>query len=162
MAVEFTRVVLAILLAHAAFGQVFDVASIKPSAGERNDFRIYPGGRLRILGWSLDQIMREAYGLEPYQIAGGPSWMATAHFDVEAKSEGDSTKEQVLAMLRTLLADRFHLRFRREAKEHNVYTLLVAAGGYKLDFPDRHRECRQSVVLRAADGAGCSLFTPGS
>lgn len=114
--------------------QAFDVASVKP-AGPANrgaDFRIYPGGRLRITNLNLDVIVREAYAVKHYQIAGGPAWLKTDDFDIDAKAEGDPSRPQMMAMLQTLLADRFKLKVHRETQEGNVYALVAAKGGPKL------------------------------
>jgi uncharacterized protein (TIGR03435 family) len=47
-------------------------------------------------------------------------------------------------MLRTLLADRFHLSIRRETKEMPVYELVAARNGPKLQGADQ--ECAASVT----------------
>jgi uncharacterized protein (TIGR03435 family) len=73
--------------------------------------------------------------VERYQIAGGPVWLNTDSYDIEAKAEGEPNKEQMLTMLRALLADRFSLKVHRESKEGNVYALTVAKGGHKLKPP---------------------------
>jgi uncharacterized protein (TIGR03435 family) len=132
------------LVAATAFGQTsspaFDVASVKPGTCARGaDFRVLPGGRLHITCLTIDVILREAYGLEHYQISGGPTWLHTDDFDIEAKAEGEPTKAQMMAMLQTLLEDRFQLKVRREQKEQNVYALSVANGGHKLKPPTGER-----------------------
>ncbi|HWC99597.1 MAG TPA: TIGR03435 family protein [Candidatus Sulfopaludibacter sp.] len=123
------------------FGQTtktpsFDVASVKPvtsAAGDRQpiDFRVQPGGRLTITNLRLKVIIREAFGVKDYQIAGGPAWMDTDRFDIAAKAEGDPTRQQMMTMLQALLADRFHLMVHRETKEGNIYALAVAKNGPK-------------------------------
>ncbi|MGD0869590.1 MAG: TIGR03435 family protein [Bryobacteraceae bacterium] len=141
------RAVLAILVASAAFGQtapappVFEVASVKPASQPQQglDFRVYPGGRLHITNLTLNVILQQAYDVKGYQMAGGPAWMDTDRFDVEAKAEGDPTKAQIMAMLQALLADRFQLKVRRESREGNVYALVVAKGGPKLKPPTGDR-----------------------
>jgi uncharacterized protein (TIGR03435 family) len=87
----------------------------------------------------VNLILRQAYGLEHYQIGGGPVWLSTDDFDIEAKSEGDATREQMMVMLQALLADRFQLKVRRETKEENVYAVVVAKGGHKLKPPTGDR-----------------------
>jgi uncharacterized protein (TIGR03435 family) len=132
------RILFAIPLAAALFAQtprMFDVASVKPAAGRSVDFRVLPGGRLHISCLTLNEILRQAYAVERYQIAGGPAWLDTDSYDIEAKAEGEPTKEQMLTMVQALLADRFSLRIHRESKEGNVYALTVAKGGHKLTPP---------------------------
>lgn len=140
------RNILAVLLTGAALAQTapqtFDVASVKPAAGGGRvslEFRILPGGRLHITGLTVNVILRQAYGLEHYQIAGGPAWLNTDGFDIEAKVEGEPTREQILAMLRALLADRFQLKVHREQREGNVYALVANKGGHKLQPPTGDR-----------------------
>jgi uncharacterized protein (TIGR03435 family) len=118
------RLVLALLTAGIALPQTpprsFEVASVKPAAGGNLDYRILPGGRLHIANLTVNVIVREAYGLQTYEIAGGPARFDTDRFDIEAKAEGQPTKEQMLAMLRALLADRFQPKVRREFRDGNV------------------------------------------
>ena len=42
-------------------------------------------------------------------LVGGPNWVTTDRFDIDAKTEGSVTHEQGLEMLRNLLAERFKL-----------------------------------------------------
>ena len=137
------RTVFAILVAGAAFAQTappaFDVASVKAALGRVVDFRILPGGRLHITALTVNAILRQAYGLERYQITGGPAWLDTDGFDIEAKAEGEIAKERILAMLQALLADRFQLKVHREQREGNVYALVLAKGGHKLNPPTGDR-----------------------
>ena len=126
--------VFAICLCGAAFGQSFEVASVKPSDPRQSavDFVISPGGRLRVTNLTLADMIREAYRVKHYQIFGGPAWMQTARFHVDAKAAGEPTRDQMLDMLRTLLEERFQLRARRETREGSIFELVVAKGGPKL------------------------------
>jgi uncharacterized protein (TIGR03435 family) len=140
------------------FGQTappaFDVASIKPSNSPILDFRIQPGGRLEVLGQTLNVIIRQAFNVKYYQIAGGPSWIDVDRFDIVAKAEGEPNRETVLAMLRTLLADRFKLQTRRESREGNVYNLVVAKNGPKLNPPTGDRSYIRTLRLTPLDQKG--------
>jgi uncharacterized protein (TIGR03435 family) len=113
----------------------FEVASVKPvgaESGRGRDFRVYPGGRLSITNLPLKLILQEAYSVKQYQLSGGPAWIETDRFDIEAKAEGEPSRAQMMTMLQTLLADRFALKVHRESREGNVYALVVAKGGPKL------------------------------
>ncbi|MDR3703016.1 MAG: TIGR03435 family protein [Candidatus Sulfopaludibacter sp.] len=110
----------------------FDVASVKPATRGGSDFRTYPGGRLHIANLPLDVIIRQAYAVKHYQLTGGPSWLHTDEFDIEAKAVGEPSRAQMMAMLQTLLADRFQLKVHRETREQNIYALTVAKNGPKL------------------------------
>ena len=124
----------------------YEAATIKPSKGPG------PGGRIGLWAapdgfsaWfiTLQQMISIAYGVERFQIPGGPSWLPSERFDIEAKMDAAtadalaklSQDQRVLAqqqMLQALLADRFQLTAHRETKELTIYTLVIAKGGPKL------------------------------
>jgi uncharacterized protein (TIGR03435 family) len=134
--------VLAFVALSRAQGQegapVFEVASVKfATTGQYGvDFRVYPGGRLSVRDMGLGQIILRAFQIKRYQLSGGPVWLwdygLEACYDIEAKAAADASREQVMAMLRTLLAERFRLKTHREAHEGTVYSLEVGKGGPKL------------------------------
>ena len=116
----------------------FDVATIKPSAVDNGDFavRALPGGTLICTGVTLKMLIMEAYDVKAFQISGGPSWVGTARWDLEAKVErafrDDFPLAQERLMLRALLEDRFQLKVLSETKEMPVFALVVATAGSKL------------------------------
>jgi uncharacterized protein (TIGR03435 family) len=89
-----------------------------------------------------------AYEVESYQISGGPAWMDSDRFDINAKAEGETapSKEQLRQMLQRLLADRFHLQFHREKRQRPAYTLMLAKSGPKLK---ESRAADSSMSLRS-------------
>lgn len=113
----------------------FEVASIKlnSGAGARSLTQPLPGGRLRVENQSLRALIRAAYQIQGFQISGGPSWIASDRYDIEAKSEGNPPLTEVVGpMLRTLLEDRFKLKAHREVRELPVLALSVTKAGLKL------------------------------
>jgi uncharacterized protein (TIGR03435 family) len=58
--------------------------------------------------------------------------MDSQHFDMEAKTEGAHTREQLLLMLQPALADRFKLALHRETKQLPVYVLVAGANRAEL------------------------------
>jgi uncharacterized protein (TIGR03435 family) len=136
------------LLAGAADLQ-FEAASIKPtkfSTGVMggchglnahfhpgDDQATVPMGRCVITAGRLTHIMAIAYNLDVNRITGRPDWDGPLRFDVEAKAENPSaTQEELLEMLRNLLADRFKLKIARETKQESGYVLVIAKNGPKL------------------------------
>lgn len=121
-----------------AFGQpaagplAFEAASIavNKSGGGRGGVRTDPE-RLTGRNATMKQLILYAYDVRNYQVS-GPGWLDTERYDLEAKSEGSASTEQMRLMLRTLLADRFRLKAHRETKELPVYWLVVAKNGPKL------------------------------
>jgi uncharacterized protein (TIGR03435 family) len=66
--------------------------------------------------------------------AAGPAYAQLESFQIEAVAENTSTAtlEQLREMLRTMLAERFKLRFHFEPKEVRGYSLVVAEQGHKI------------------------------
>lgn len=133
-----TLVAGAILLAPAvAFPQdapAFDSASIKPSTGGERGYSFRPlPGRISIGNMTLRQIIAAAWHVNDFQISGGPKWIESDRWNIEAKAAGDShpTERQMLVMLQKLLADRFALTIHRDTKDLPVYSLELAKGGPK-------------------------------
>ena len=98
----------------------FDVVSVKPNtSGEQGGSSRAQPGRHQGINVTLKRVIGLAY--RPVQeFAGGPDWINTAHFDIEAGTEGNPSQEQMLEMLRTLLADRFKLVVHKEMKDSPV------------------------------------------
>jgi uncharacterized protein (TIGR03435 family) len=117
----------------------FDVVSIKPNVsgggGGTGILRPQPGGRLTAEGVLLRFFIQSAYGLKSYQISGGPSWLDSDRFDVQAKAESSPGNEQMMQMMQSLLQDRFQLKVHRETRDLPVYDLTVAKSGSKLPPP---------------------------
>ena len=124
----------------------YEAATIKSSKGPG------PGGRIGMWAapdgfsaWfiTLQQMIAVAYGVERFQISGGPGWLPSERFDIEAKMDAAtvdalgklSQDQRVLArqqMLQALLADRFQLTVNRETNQLTIYKLVIAKGGSKL------------------------------
>jgi len=123
-----------------AFGQTFEVASVKPAAPQ-TDGRIMvrmgggPGtpdpGQLNYSNVSLKQVISNAYNVKAYQVS-GPDWLDSQRYDIIAKVPEGVTKEQFNLMLQHLLAERFALELRHETKDFPLYELVVGKGGPKL------------------------------
>jgi uncharacterized protein (TIGR03435 family) len=119
---------------HQASASGSSVATIRPSVpGESLRIQI-AGRRFTTTGTSLEDVMKYAYGVHAQEITQGPAWLATEKFDILADpgTEMRPTSDEMKAMVRELLADRFHLLLHRESKELPVYAVLVAKGGPKL------------------------------
>src|SRR5438876_6362854 len=67
----------------------FEVATVKPNASGDNRIAILrqPGGRFVATGVSLKMLMGFAYGVRDFQISGGPGWIATDRWNIEARAE---------------------------------------------------------------------------
>ena len=151
----------------AAFGQqpAFEVASIRSAAqitpeliqaGKLHVGMKIDAGRVDIGYASLRDLVMQAYEVKPFQIT-GPEWMAAQRFDILAKMPDGATKEQVPAMLRALLEERFKLVAHRANNEQPVYSLEVGKSGPKFkEAPAREPappqpQVKGDIVLGAGD-----------
>jgi uncharacterized protein (TIGR03435 family) len=118
----------------------FDAASIRtaPALPGGRGVIGFPGrlvfepGRVSSRQVSVGRIILEAWHLHDYQLSGGPGWLATDLFAIEAKTEKPVGEEQLRLMLQTMLTKRFKLVSHRETKEMAVLAMTVAKGGPKL------------------------------
>jgi len=158
----------------------FEVASIKSSmspydagraagaGGGRVSFpffgvRVQPGGRLVAVA-NLQALILRAYGIQEYQLEGGPKWLTTDYFDISAKAEQETATEAELnAMLRSLLVERFGLRVHIETRQATVFTLKARADGRLGPGLKRtSSECERDLEERKRTGASPQLPPPPS
>jgi uncharacterized protein (TIGR03435 family) len=128
-----------IFTANAAFAQApaFEVATVKPTPPDWDGgkvIRMESADRFAARNYTLKALVGAAYNLTPSTISGGPGWIETDGYDILAKTPGEvrPSLDQQMAMLRSLLSDRFKLSFHREQKELSIYALTIAKNGPKL------------------------------
>jgi uncharacterized protein (TIGR03435 family) len=118
----------------------YDVASVKPNKSGDRMMRIMnrPDG-FSCTNIPLKTLIGNAYGIRQDLISGGPGWVDSMGFDVEAKVSGEDvaafkklTAGQRNALLEALLADRFHLKIHHETRTLPMYDLLLAKGGSRM------------------------------
>jgi uncharacterized protein (TIGR03435 family) len=110
----------------------FDVASIRVNreVSDRPTLLraiLQPGGRVAMRNQSLRDMILAAFGIKENELIGGPGWVGSTGFDLDARGAADMTAETARAMLRTLLADRFSLAVHREQRDLPIYVLTMAA-----------------------------------
>src|SRR4029079_11651244 len=71
-----------------ANGAAFEAASIKPNtSGDGRAFLVpQPGGRLNGVNITTRDLVRFAFDIPDFRLAGGPDWTARVRFDVLAKA----------------------------------------------------------------------------
>ncbi len=118
----------------------FEVASVKRNtSGDTNGMlRQLPGGRMTAANMPVRQMITFAYQLAGYQLVGGPGWLYTDRYDVNAKMDGNPQSAFVPGAnqpgpmqlaLQKLLEDRFKLKVHRETREMDIYALVMAKPG---------------------------------
>lgn len=101
----------------------------------RNAYLQFPNGEPRARdprnGRLLETISHRAL-TQP--IKGGPGWLGSDRYTIEAKAEGEPSVEMLRGpMMQRLLEERLGLKIHREAKDVDVFNLVVAKGGPKLE-----------------------------
>jgi uncharacterized protein (TIGR03435 family) len=157
----------------AQSGPAFDVISVKATKSDdmrRFGIQFLPGGRFVATNCPLFMMVAIAYNV-PFQssrLTGGPDWLRSARFDVEATapkgsiSPGSSARgraDQLRLMLQALLADRFKLTIHRETKESALYAIIVGKNGPKLEKASiEEKDCPEGAV---SNGVSCHTFGGG-
>ena len=139
------------------------VASVKKNAGGFGaQMRIAPG-MISANGVPVRLLMRQAFGqLQDFQLVGGPDWINSDRFDIEAKLEGGGpmSPQVIQSVLRQILEERFALKVHRETRELPIYALVVARSDGRLgpNLTPSSPECTTLLTSRgrgpAPDGRG--------
>jgi bla regulator protein blaR1 len=123
----------------------FEVASVKQHrSGDNNVHCVFDPGRFTATNVTTKFLIQFAYNIKNYQASGGPSWINSERYDIDAKVEDASAvdakkltfqqqEDCIRLMVQSLLSDRFKLTLGHETKELPVYVLLVAKNGPKLE-----------------------------
>jgi bla regulator protein blaR1 len=113
----------------------FEVASIKPNnSGDNRVMFRFNGGRYTIVGATVKMLIQQAYRVREFQLSGGPGWIGSDRFDIEAKPENiaDMNPERMPLLLQSLLEERFQLKTHKDTKELPIYELFIGKDGTKL------------------------------
>lgn len=146
----------------------FDVVSIKPNHLGGYAMHQVTASGFKMINLNTRFLIEFAYGrssippydaLRPSQLVGGPSWIKSDQYDVEAKVDDALAEKfakaphekpyfrnpnqdvtyQIQLMMQSMLVERFHLKVHREMREGPVFALVVAKGGPKFlntKFPE--------------------------
>ncbi len=118
---------------------VLEVAAIKPvkDPNPNNMQDRTEGRRLYARNVTVRDLIMMSYELNPQQIQGGPTWVASGEFNIDAEAiEGVdlNNEREEKTLIQELLANRFKLTFHHEQRTLAVYLLVVAKNGPKLKF----------------------------
>lgn len=149
----------------AAAGPRFEVVSIKRNTTNVPGSNQRPDGGFTMVAVPVGTLISRAYPpAAPIDIVGLPGWAMSERYDVSATSSLSSpTPVERMAMLRAMLADRFHLVVHFETREQPVYDLVLARSDGRLG-PGIKRldvDCdAQLAATRAAAEAARNAGTP--
>jgi uncharacterized protein (TIGR03435 family) len=136
----------------------FEVASVKLNKSGDAGIGGFQGGttEFRAMNVPLRVLIGRAYGIrQDSGLIGGPAWLDTDRFDIVGKMPQPNSPS--MAMVRTLLADRFKLVTHRESRELPIYALVVARSDGRLGSKLHPSPC---VAGRTPNGTPCG-DTPG-
>jgi uncharacterized protein (TIGR03435 family) len=122
-----TLAAIAILAAsslHAQPGPAFTVVSVKLNPDPPNISGIHQitQGDIHFVHVALQRLILDAFRIQDYQVASTTS-LTKGRWDVEATMPADSSPDQIAAMMRTMLEDRFGLQAHTEKRPIPVYVL---------------------------------------
>jgi uncharacterized protein (TIGR03435 family) len=138
----------------------FDVASIKPSVSQRMA-NVRPLSGRFAADAPLQILIAYAYGVQPFQVVGGPGWLASDRYQIDAKSDANVTRAQMSLMVQSLLEERFGLKTHPDSKEQTVFALVPSRNGLKLPLP-KQDTCTDSPGDAASEWTGTGRITaPG-
>lgn len=107
------------------------------------------GGRYTVTNATLRVLILNAYEILDAQLVGGPRWVDTDRFDINA-ARGGAPFTQVPAMMRTLLAERFNLKVHHEMRDMPMYTLVMARNDGVAGAALKKADCDNRAGLGAA------------
>ena len=146
-----------LLVASCVFAQKFETATITPFIPSDDDSApTHEAGIEAYSNVSLKLMMTAAYGIRIDQII-GPPWLDVDRWDVLAKPPANTDKDQIPAMLRNLLEDRFHLVAHKETRPREGYALTVAKDGPKLPTVTEITGADVSVTKAGVDINGVNI-----
>jgi uncharacterized protein (TIGR03435 family) len=123
-----------------------------------------PTPGIRWLNAPLRTLIVRAYEIpvsaERFTLQGGPDSLLALRFDVSANEPEGTPSGQTMAMLRTLLAERFDLRIHREMRQMPIYALTLAREGAL--GPNLRRSSLDCTAFTAAGGKRGDATAPRS
>jgi uncharacterized protein (TIGR03435 family) len=115
-------------------GPTFDVVSIKRATDIRSRRSVgeEPGGKFVVSGMAIAPVIRTAYPADTSDLIGAPEWVNSESYDLTAQAGREVAREQMEAMLRAMLAEKFKLVVHYEMQERPVYAMVIARADGRL------------------------------
>lgn len=122
----------------------FEVASVKKLAERIQQTSFDTSTQSAALYWAnatVASMIQYAYNIRDFELIGGPGWMRTDLFEVNARAASEVSLDEKRLMMQSLLADRFKLAVREDKQEMGFSQLVLARSDGRLgpkftDCPD--------------------------
>ena len=127
VALGLVTVALAVMLAQERTPRAFDAVSIReaqPTDSDGGGMRLQRNGDIRVDHLSLTTIVAIAHQLDTYRVVNAPDWSNVTFYDIVARANADSSREDTFAMMRAMLADRFALTAHRDTRPIQGFAIV--------------------------------------
>jgi bla regulator protein BlaR1 len=138
----------------------FEVATVKVNDQSNPAWHLGPPGRgsISILNRPLRGIIVQSFRTQRSMVVGLPDWTDSTNYDIVGKGpDPNMTNPEVWEMMRSLLIERFHLKYHVEDRETAVFALTVVPRGHKLKLGENGR-CADEI--KAGKNCGDILVPP--
>jgi bla regulator protein BlaR1 len=138
----------------------FEVATVKLNQSGNQGFQLGPPGRgnITIVNVALRGIIVQSFRTQRNMVAGIPDWAETEKYDIVGKGpDPNVANPEVWEMMRSLLIERFHLKYHIENREMAVFALTIAPRGNKLTLGENGR-CAEEI--KSGKNCGDILVPP--
>lgn len=146
----------------------FETASVKRSASTARGAGPVEFQKTSVvaIGVAVSQLITAAYEVPARDLVDAPGWIYYSPFtggeryDVVARAAEGSSPQDLRAMLRNLLSDRFGLRVRRETRQLPVYILtkLDDRGRLEAGLRPAARTCKPDFPCEGRVGGGFAAY----
>ena len=152
----------------------FDVATIRPS--KTDSLRtVRSASELQMHDVTVRYLIEQAYNI-PWtngskdRIRGGPGWIDSDQFDVDAKvaleapqqMPEEQRRRQMNLRLQTLLADRLKLKVHFETRQEPVFAIVIARNGPKLTSVSSAERQQGPGIYVKYNGQGAQMIAKGA
>lgn len=146
--------------AGAAVPVAFEVALVRSNTDEaERSARRLRNASYSATNMTLRSLIAEAYLVQPFRVIGGPDWLDSDRFDIEARAPRGTPRSVYVPMLKTLLADRFTLVLHGEQRDQPIRALVRADGNAELgpNLQPSSRECPVSRRRQPGRRGACDV-----
>ena len=149
LAVVLISSVTAVAHTHAQTAPAFETTSIRGNPPrDALPIAVVRGDRFFAPSTTVRDLIRVANLVEEIQISGGPAWIESERFAIEASTGPGVSSDDARAMIRAMLADRFKLKTHTEKHDLQGFSLIAVRGNTN----DRRPSGAECAPLRSPAG----------